>query len=222
MNPKVQIPRLKKHLEWLLYQAIVTRQTFNATYAVGKMLYKTEVLLTYGDYFSYSQSIMIENVQLQLSKMYEHNKQSYTIPTIIENSIKIFSLKYYEEVSHSAQASYSDCVNKLKNLKVKLDELNDPINHLKKIRDINLAHLDKSIDTLDKLEDVQNSNPIYLIETKKLIDFAVSCLTTIKLIMFNIDTHVHNREYENELNEIAKAIAEYQQSGNLIKNYGQV
>ena len=40
--------------------------------------------------------------------------------------------------------------------------------------------------------------------------------------MFNIDTHVHNREYENELNEIAKAIAEYQQSGNLIKNYGQV
>ena len=52
MNPKVQIPRLKKHLEWLLYQAIVTRQTFNATYAVGKMLYKTEVLLTYGDYFA--------------------------------------------------------------------------------------------------------------------------------------------------------------------------
>ncbi|MCT3052366.1 hypothetical protein [Leuconostoc mesenteroides] len=82
--------------------------------------------------------------------------------------------------------------------------------------------MDKSIDTLDKLEDVQNSNPMYLIETKKLIDFAVSCLTTIKLIMFNIDTHVHNREYENELNEIAKAIAEYQQSGNLIKNYGQV
>ncbi|WP_223824698.1 hypothetical protein, partial [Leuconostoc mesenteroides] len=65
-------------------------------------------------------------------------------------------------------------------------------------------------------------HPIYLIETKKLIVFAVSCLTTIKLIMFNIDTHVHNREYENELNEIAKAIAEYQQSGNLIKNYVQV
>lgn len=148
MNPKVQLENLKRELEWMLQQAISTKQTFNATLGVSEIFDKTNALATYGDYFAYSQNVMIGEVQLQLSKMYVENADSITLPKIINLSNNLFTEKYYKETRIPALDSFTDLKSKLDKLNVELNELSDPIKNLKLLRDKNLAHFDKKMKML--------------------------------------------------------------------------
>lgn len=208
MNPKEQIPKLKKNLNWLLYQAIITRQTFNAAYAVGQVFEKTDALATYGDFFAYSQFIMIADVQLQLAKLFD-NKQSLSIPRIIDDAISLFSEKYYKEERGVSYHSYADLSKILFEEKQRLDSLSTPIKNMKTLRDKDLAHFDKSVGIMDKLEEIFKKNPIYTTEAKELVDFAVEGLSNVKAVMFNISPLIHERSYVSEVTEIAKAIEAY-------------
>lgn len=162
MNPKVQLENLKKDLEWMFLQAISTKQTINVAFAVSEIFDKTNALSTFGDYFAYSQNIMIGEVQLQLSKMYIKNIDSITLPKIIELSNDLFTEKYYQDTRKHNFRSYIDLKSKLEELSVKLNELSDPIKNLKIIRDKNLAHFDKEIKNYDDLEAMNQTNPVFL------------------------------------------------------------
>lgn len=209
MNPQKQIPKLKKNLEWLLCQAIITRQTFNAAYAVSQVFEETNVLAPYGDYFAYTQNIMISDVQLQLVKLFDNNKQSLSIPKIIDDAVSLFTEKYYKEERGISRHTFLELSEILANQKELLGDLSIPINNLKVLRDKDLAHLDKSINNLDKLEGISKNNPVYLTEAKELVDFAVEGLSQVKAVMFNISPTIHERSYVSELTEIAGAIEAY-------------
>jgi hypothetical protein len=206
MNPKVQLENLKKELEWMIQQAISTKQTFNATLGVSEVFAKTKALATYGDYFAYSQNVMIGEVQLQLSKMYVENTDSITLPKIIVLAKDLFTENYYKENRNPDFDTYADLKNKLDKLNVELKELSEPIKNLKILRDKNLAHFDKKIKSYDDLEVVSQSNPVFLKQAIQLIDFALESLSLIKGIVFNITPNIYHREYTHELKEIAKEI----------------
>lgn len=209
MNPKEQIPKLKKNIEWLLYQSIFTRQTFNAAYAVSQVFETTNALASYGDYFAYTQNIMIADVQLRLAKLFDNNKQSLSIPKVIDDSISLFTEKYYEAERGGSHHSFTELNQILTDQKKHIDDLSTPIKNLKVLRDKDLAHFDKSIGDFDKLEGISKNNPVYLSEAKELIDFAVVGLSKVKEVMFNVSPMIHERSYIDEVTEIAKAIEEY-------------
>lgn len=209
MNPKVQLANLKIELEWMLQQAISTKQTFNATLGVSEVFAETEALATYGDYFAYSQNVMIGEVQLQLSKMYVENADSITLEKIINQSNDLFTEKYYQKTRNPALGSYVDLKNKLDKLNVELNELSEPIKNLKLLRDKNLAHFDKKIKNYDDLKAMSQSNPVFLKQAMRLMDFALESLCLIKGIVFNITPNIHHREYTYELKEIAEALEFY-------------
>lgn len=209
MNPKVQLENLRKDLEWLLQQVISTKQTFNAALGVSKVFAETEALATYGDYFAFSQNVMIGEVQLQLSKMYVKNADSVTLPKIIDQSIDLFTEKYYQKTRNPALVPYVDLKNKLDKLNVELNELPEPIKNLKLLRDKNLAHFDKKIKSYYDLNAMSQSNPVFLKQAIRLIDFGLESLCLIKGIVFNITPSIHHREYTYELKEIAKALELY-------------
>ena len=108
MNPKIQIEKLKKDLEWLLYQAMVLKQTFNAALAVSQVFEKTDSLATYGDYFGLTQNIMIGDIQLQLAKLFDKNKQSHSISKIIETANDLYTEKYFQSMTYFSAQSYQD------------------------------------------------------------------------------------------------------------------
>lgn len=209
MNPKVQLENLKRDLEWMLQQAISTKQTFYATFAVSEVFTKTNALATYGDYFAYSQNVMISEIQLQLSKLYVENADSITLPKIITVANDLFTEKYYKETRNPEFGSYVDLKGKLEELSKELKGLSEPITNLKLLRDKNLAHFDKKIKSYDDLEAVSKSNPVFLNQAMHLIDFALESLSVIKGIVFNISPFVHHRDFTHELEEIAKAIEFY-------------
>lgn len=211
MNPKVQLENLRKDLDWMLLQTISTKQTFNATFAVSEVFAKTNALDIYGDYFAYSQNVMIGEVQLQISKMYVGNTESITLPKIIDLSNELFTEKYYKETRNPALGSYVDLKNKLDKLNLELNELSQSIKNLKLLRDKNLAHFDKKIKSYVDLEAVSQFNPVFLKQAMRLIDFALESLSLIKGIVFNITPSIHHREYTYELKEIAKALELYKE-----------
>lgn len=210
MNPKIQIEKLKKDLEWLLYQAMVLKQTFNAALAVSQVFEKTDSLATYGDYFGLTQNIMIGDIQLQLAKLFDKNKQSHSISKIIETANDLYTEKYFQSMTYFSAQSYQDLKSELEALAHRLNELEQPIKNLKKLRDKNLAHLDKSVDSLDKLINNNNDAPVLLTEAVTLIDFSIQSLSKIKTIMFNINSSFQEKDYVWELSEVAKAIEGYQ------------
>lgn len=209
MNPKVQFELLSKDLEWMILQAISTKQTFNAVFAVSEIFAKTNVLSAYGDYFAYSQNVMVGEVQLQLSKMYVENADSITLPKIIELSNDLFTEKYYQEIRNRDFSTYVDLKSKLEELPIKLNELSEPIKNLKRLRDKNLAHFDKKIKSYDDLETMNQANPVFLKQAMQLINFALESMCVIKGIVFNISPNIHHRDYTYELEQIAKAIELY-------------
>lgn len=209
MSPKEQLENQKKELEWMLQQAICTKQTFKATFAVSEVFARTNALATYGDYFVYSQNVMISEIQLQLSKLYVENSDSITLPKIITVANGLFTEKYYKETRDPDFGSYADLKGKLEELSKELKELSEPITNLKLLRDKNLAHFDKKIKSYDDLEVVSKSNPVFLNQAMHLIDFALESLCVIKGIIFNISPLIHHRDYTRELEEIAKAIEFY-------------
>lgn len=209
MNPKVQLENLRIELEWMFQQAISTKQTFSATFAVSEVFAITNALATYGDYFAYSQNVMIREVQLQLSKLYVENSGSITLPKIITLANDLFTEKYYKETRNSEFGSYVDLKGKLEGLSKELEELSEPIKNLKLLRDKNLAHFDKKIKSYDELEAMGKSNPVFLNQAMRLTDFALESLSVIKGVVFNISPLIHHRDYTCELEEIAKAIEFY-------------
>lgn len=210
MNPNVQIEKLKKDLEWLFYQSMVLKQTFNAALAVSQVFEKTNSLTAFGDYFAYSQSLMISDTQLQLAKLFDKNKQSISIPKIIELSNCLYSEKYFQSMTYFSTQSYQDLKSDLEALAHRLNELEHPIKNLKKLRDKNLAHFDKSIDSVERLEEASKNSPVLLSEAVALIDFSLFAISQIKEIFFSIHNDYSTKEYESELLEIAHAIEYYQ------------
>lgn len=209
MNPKVQIEILRKDLEWLLQQAVSTKQTFNACLAVSDVFANTKALATYGDYFAYSQNMMIGEIQLQLSKLYVENSDSITLSKIIDLSNDLFTEIYYKETRNPDFGTYASLKSKLEKMSVELNELAEPIKNLKRLRNKNLAHFDKNIKSYDDLEEMNQSNPFFLEQAIQLIEFALESLSKCKGIMFNISLKIHHREYTHEIEEIAKAIEFY-------------
>ncbi|MDH6604113.1 hypothetical protein OKW23_001270 [Bacilli bacterium PM5-9] len=209
MNPKVQLENLKREIEWMLQQAISTKQTFNATFAVSEVFAKTNALAIYGDYFAFSQNVMISDIQLQLSKLYVENADSITLSKSITLANDLFTEKYYKEKGNHALGSYADLKNNLDELNERLNELTEPIKNLKLLRDKNLAHFDKKIKNYDDLDILNQSNPVFLKEAILLINFVLESLCTIKSIVFNTKLLVHHKDYTHELEQIAKAIEFY-------------
>ncbi|MBP1046761.1 hypothetical protein I6N96_10835 [Enterococcus sp. BWM-S5] len=80
------------------------------------------------------------------------------------------------------------------------------ISHLKKIRNRDLAHLDKRISNSISRENLIKSNPVYVSEVQSLFDFSLNSLSTIRGILFNISFTYHEHNYVYELERIAEAI----------------
>lgn len=212
MNPKVQLGRLEKDVEWLIYQTLLTNQTFNAVTAVSQVSTKTYALSTYGDYFAYSQNIMISEVQLQLSKLYIENKDSHSLYKIINVANELFTEKYYKQTGYNHHKSFNELSSKLQQLKSDFKDLETPIRNLKKIRNRDLAHFDKRISDLEELEVLIESNSLFLKDIQDLINFSVKSLGEIKAIFFNIYPKIEARKYDYELEQIAKSIEEYREN----------
>lgn len=210
MNPKFQLEKLNRDINWLIYQTLLTKQTFNAVIAVSEITNKTNALSNYGDYFAYSQNIMIGEVQLQLSKIFVDNKDSHSLYNIIQVANDLFTEKYYKQTGYNQNKSYNELKSKLQQLKNDFKDLETPIRSLKKIRNRDLAHFDKRISSFDNLELLIDSNPLFLKDIQDLISFSVKSLSDIKAIFFNIYPKFEARKYDYELEQIAKSIEEYQ------------
>lgn len=70
--------------------------------------------MKYGDYFAYSQSVIISEVYLQLSKLYVFNKDSHSLRRLIEATNKFFTNEYYQSVEYSFYRSYTELKKILK------------------------------------------------------------------------------------------------------------
>lgn len=209
MNPKVQLELLERNVKWLFYQTLLAKQTLNAVNAVSQVSSKTSALSSYGDYFAYSQNIMINEVQLQLSKLFVENKDSHSLYKIISVADELFTESYYKHTAHNQFHSYKELSCQLQQMKSGLQDLKTPIRNLKKIRNKDLAHFDKSISDLGKLEVLIESNPLFLKDIHDLINFSIESLSEIKAIFFNIHLRFEARMYDYELEQIAKSIEEY-------------
>lgn len=208
MNLEVQLGRLERDIDWLIYQTLLTNQTFNAVMAVSQVSTKTNALSTYGDYFAYSQNIMISEVQLQLSKLFVENRDSHSLYKTIKVANELFTEKYYKQTGYNQHKSYNELSSKLQQLKSDFKDLKKPIRNLKKIRNRDLAHFDKRISNLEKLEDLIELNPLFLNDIQDLINFSVKSLSEIKAIFFDIYPRFEARKYDYELEQIAKSIEE--------------
>lgn len=208
MNLEVQLGRLERDIDWLIYQNLLTNQTFNAVMAVSQVSTKTNALSTYGDYFAYSQNIMISEVQLQLSKLFVENRDSHSLYKTIKVANELFTEKYYKQTGYNQHKSYNELSSKLQQLKSDFKDLEKPIRNLKKIRNRDLAHFDKRISNLEKLEDLIELNPLFLNDIQDLINFSVKSLSEIKAIFFDIYPRFEARKYDYELEQIAKSIEE--------------
>lgn len=208
MNLEVQLVRLERDIDWLIYQTLLTNQTFNAVMAVSQVSTKTNALSTYGDYFAYSQNIMISEVQLQLSKLFVENRDSHSLYKTIKVANELFTEKYYKQTGYNQHKSYNKLSSKLQQLKSDFKDLEKPIRNLKKIRNRDLAHFDKRISNLEKLEDLTELNPLFLNDIQDLINFSVKSLSEIKAIFFDIYPRFEARKYDYELEQIAKSIEE--------------
>ncbi len=79
--------KLKKSLDWLFDQTYLTKRSFDAILAVSKVYSETSVLGLYGDYFGYTQNVMIGEVQLSLAKIFVENKDSHSIVQVDRKSV---------------------------------------------------------------------------------------------------------------------------------------
>jgi len=74
------------------------QNTFSAIEAVSEICQQTSALGTYGDYFAYSQNVMISEVQLQLAKLYVVDRDSHSLPEIIKTANSLFTEKYHQVI----------------------------------------------------------------------------------------------------------------------------
>lgn len=209
MNPKVQLELLERNVEWLFYQTLLAKQTLNAVNAVSQVSSKTSALSSYGDYFAYSQNIMINEVQLQLSKLFVENKDSHSLYKIISVADELFTERYYKNTEFNHYKSYNELSSKLQQWKSDYQDLETPIRNLQKIRNRDLAHFDKRISDFEHLEDLIESNPVFLKDIHDLINFSIESLSEIKAIFFDTHLRFEARMYDYELEQIAKSIEEY-------------
>lgn len=202
--------KLKKSLEWLLSQTYLAKRSFDAILAVSKVYSETSVLSLYGDYFGYTQNVMIGEVQLSLSKIFVENKDSHSIIQVIEKANQIFTEEYFKEVDHDEEESYEELKKKLIDIENESKELSCIITKLRRIRNKNLAHLDKKISTFEELESFLNKNMISVRDVHKLIVFPIESILCIKRVVFNVQVNIIEKyDYESEISKIAKAIGFY-------------
>lgn len=202
--------KLKKSLEWLLSQTYLAKRSFDAILAVSKVYSETSVLSLYGDYFGYTQNVMIGEVQLSLSKIFVENKDSHSIIQVIEKANQIFTEEYFKEVDHDEEESYEELKKKLIDIENESKELSCIITKLRRIRNKNLAHLDKKISTFEELESFLNKNMISVRDVHKLIVFSIESILCIKRVVFNVQVNIIEKyDYESEISKIAKAIGFY-------------
>ncbi len=202
--------KLKKSLDWLFDQTYLAKRSFDAILAVSKVYSETSVLGLYGDYFGYTQNVMIGEVQLSLAKIFVENKDSHSIVQVIEQANQTFTEEYFKEVDYDEKESYEELKKKLMDIEKESKKLSCTITKLRRIRNKNLAHLDKKISTFEELESFLNKNMISVRDVHKLIDFAIESILCIKRIVFNVQVNVIEKyDYESEISKIAKAMEFY-------------
>lgn len=206
MNEKDQIQKLRDNVDWLIYQSIMLQNTFSAIEAVSEICQQTSALGTYGDYFAYSRNVMISEVQLQLAKLYVSNKDSHSLPKVIETANLLFTERYHQSTGYNPHKSFQELKGLLTDLERRLEEFEATIINLKKLRNKDLAHLDKSISNVYSRNELVANNPLSLKEVKRLIDFSFEALSKIKGTLFNITPTFSPRDYVGELRMIASAI----------------
>lgn len=206
MNQEIQLKKLKESIEWIFKQILVTKKTYSAVVAVSEVTQKTNALSEYGDYFAYTQNIMIGDILLQLAKFFVDNKDSHSVPKIIKTSNNLFTKDYYRKTGYNQHRTYEELKAQLNQMEEELNSLEISISHLKKIRNKDLAHLDKRISNFENRENLMQSNPIYLADVLSLFDFAFKSLSTIRGILFNISFTFHEHSYIYELEKIAESI----------------
>ena len=182
------------------------QNTFSAIEAVSEICQQTSALGTYGDYFAYSQNVMISEVQLQLAKLYVVDRDSHSLPEIIKTANSLFTEKYHQSTGYNPHKSYQELKELLADLERQLEGFATTIRNLKKLRNKDLAHLDKSIRDVVSRNKLIGNNPVFLKEVKELIDFSFEAPSRIIEIMFNVAPTFRPRDYVDELQMIARAI----------------
>ncbi|GGD02791.1 hypothetical protein [Enterococcus wangshanyuanii] len=206
MNQKNQLEKLERSIKWIFKQILGTKKTYAAILAVSEVTKKNNALSEYGDYFAYTQNVMVGDVLLQLSKFFVDNKDSHSVPKIIRISNDLFTEDYYKKTGYNQHTTYEKLKSELVQMEEELDSLEKPISHLKKIRNRDLAHLDKRISNEESRENLIQSNPIYLSDVLYLFDFAFKSLSTIRGTLFNISFNFQEPSYIYELEKIAELI----------------
>ncbi|MDG2979032.1 hypothetical protein KNP65_03650 [Latilactobacillus curvatus] len=211
MNPNEQLEKFKESIDWLYRGSIQIDQLYSAVNAVSKTYENSNLLGTYGDFFAYSQNIMIDKIYLELSKLYVYNKDSLSLTKIFETANQLFSKEQFLKVNKKEinDNKYNADRKKLDNLQDKLCGFEKQIKQLKKLRNKNLAHLDRSISSFEKLEKLNTDNTLLVRDVQELISFANNSLSQINLIFFGIKKTLHQKDYTNELSQVANAIGQY-------------
>lgn len=206
MGNEKRLEKLEDSIKWLFQQILVTQKTYAAIEAVSEVTKKTDVLSKYGDYFAYTQNLMIGDVQLQLAKVFVENKDSHSVPKIIEMSNNLFTEDYYTNTGYNQHKTYVELKAELNRIKKELSNFGVPISNLKKIRNRDLAHFDKRISNSNSRENLIKSNPIFVPDVPSLLYFSLNSLSTIRAILFNISFTYREHSYVYELEKIAEAI----------------
>lgn len=206
MNPKVQLEKLKRDIEWIFYQVLVMKKSYAAIVGVSEVSQKTDALSNYGDYFAYTQNIMIGELQLQLAKLFVDDKESHSIQKIIYVSNSLFTREYYKSTGYNQHITYYMQKEILNQLEKNLIKLENPISNLKKLRDKDLAHFDHSISNPDSRKNLVQSNPISVADVQNLLDYAFNSISVIKGLIFNTSPKFQEPDYTYELEKIAELI----------------
>mgnify|MGYP007110094328 CR=1 FL=1 len=200
------LDKFEDELNWLIHRYMILKMTFNAVFAVSEVSKETDALHRYGDFIGFAQGIMMDDLLLTLSKLLIDSKGSVSIPRIIHLAIQIFTPEYDRNTRYSKYKKYGELKAILMNMDSDMHSFSNLIDRIRTVRDQELAHWDKKVDTYEKRESLYQDNPIALADVIHLIDFIGETLQNIKAIVLGKYPRMEIREYERELRQIAEAI----------------
>ncbi|MBS9335573.1 hypothetical protein LQZ24_04795 [Fructobacillus sp. M1-13] len=198
---------IEEEMNWLFRSVVNSIRLFGHVIAVSNYA-KENALRKYGDYFGFSQQVMQKQLLLELAKLYVKNRDSHTLPRLVERSLKFLTKKNFKnyKLIPNENRSLDELKQQLLDLHKELEKLGTPINNLKKVRDNILAHNDKSISNALESIAFQHQNPITAKEVKRLVEFGEEIINTLSIVLFNKELKLIRKDYNQEIKRLVEDI----------------
>lgn len=221
------------NLQWILNHFIALKRTFLALESIENN--ENKFLYDYGDIFGVARNSMMQEVLLGISKLVIPNKDSISIPYILDKAGENFNKKFFKDNIFSSlkelncsdeikgkilysygtkwleetdffEKSYCDYQKKLEFLSSEFAMHNESIIKLRKIRNKMLAHIDRRINEESKIFKLIDEYPIYQTDLKVLLEMIEWILVTLLQIFKRVTPDFVFKDYDFELRAINKSI----------------